>query len=145
VERKLKTTVNVTTQPQDTVEDFLDRVRRAWDAGDAVTYAQQFAEDASYVMFMGDAMFGREAIRQTHHDVFTKWQKGTRMAVRPIDVRTVDTDTAVVTTIGGIGAGATIGYDKYQTFTLRRRTGRWECVAFQNTEMSSRAKRAHQG
>jgi uncharacterized protein (TIGR02246 family) len=145
VERELEKAVNLAAPTQDTVEDFLDRVRRAWDEGDAVTYAQQFAEDASYVIFMGDALFGREAIRQTHHDVFTKWQKGTRMAVKPVDVRAVGTDTAVVTTIGGIGAGATIGYDKYQTFTLRRRSGRWECVAFQNTEMSDRAKRAHQG
>jgi len=52
-------------------------------------------------------------------------------------------DTAVVTTIGGIGVGEIV-YDKYQTYTLHRRAGRWECVAFQNTEMSSRAKQIHQ-
>lgn len=131
------------TPEQDTVDAFLDRVRLAWDAADATTYAQQFAEDASYVIFLGDALFGREAIERTHHDVFTKWQRGTRMAVKPIDVRTVGTDIAVVTTIGGIGKGATIDYDKYQTYTLRRRAGRWQCVAFQNTEMSDRAKQVH--
>ncbi|EWM13714.1 SgcJ/EcaC family oxidoreductase [Kutzneria sp. 744] len=131
------------TPDHDTVEAFLDRVRHAWDTADAATYAQQFAEDASYVIFLGDALFGRNAIEQTHHDVFTKWQRGTRMTVKPIDVRAVDTDTTVVTTIGGIGIGATIDYDKYQTYTLRRRAGRWECVAFQNTEMSDRAKQTH--
>jgi uncharacterized protein (TIGR02246 family) len=127
----------------DTVEAFLERIRQAWDAADAETYAQQFAEDASYVIFLGDALFGRDAIGQTHHEVCTKWQKGTRMAVKPIDVRTVGDDTAVVTTVGGIGKGSKIDYDKFQTYTLRRRAGRWECVAFQNTQMSRRAKHAY--
>ncbi|WP_433177152.1 SgcJ/EcaC family oxidoreductase [Actinoallomurus sp. CA-150999] len=131
------------TTGRDTVEAFLERIRQAWDVGDADAYARQFAEDASYVIFLGDAMFGRAAIGQTHHEVFTKWQKGTRMIISPIDVRTVDTDTAVVTTVGGIGKGNNIDYDKFQTYTLRRRDGRWECVAFQNTEMSRRAKRTY--
>jgi uncharacterized protein (TIGR02246 family) len=134
--------MNAITQ-NDTIEAFLDRVRLAWDAADATTYARQFAEDASYVIFLGDALFGREAIERTHHDVFTKWQRGTRMIVKPIDVRTVDAATTVVTTIGGIGTEATIDYDKYQTYTLHLRDGRWECVAFQNTEMSRRAQEAH--
>jgi uncharacterized protein (TIGR02246 family) len=131
------------TPDYDTVEAFLDRVRHAWDAADAATYARQFAEDASYVIFLGDALFGREAIERTHHDVFTKWQRGTRMIVKPIDVRAVDAGTTVVTTIGGIGTDAAIDYDKYQTYTLHLRDGRWECVAFQNTEMSRRAQETH--
>ena len=129
----------------DTVEAFLERVRQSWDDADADTYAAQFAQDASYVVFLGDALFGRDAIRQTHHDVFTKWQKGTRLALKAIDVRTVDTDTAVVTTVGGIGTGETIGYDKLQTYTLHRAGERWQCVAFQNTEMSQRTKLIYAG
>jgi uncharacterized protein (TIGR02246 family) len=128
---------------RDSVAAFLDRIRRAWDAADATAYAALFAEDASYVIFMGDAMFGREQIGQTHHDVFTKWQKGTKMAVRPLEVRMLGADAAVVTTVGGIGTKAEIPVDKFQTYTLRRVGQGWECVAFQNTEMSRRAKRAY--
>jgi uncharacterized protein (TIGR02246 family) len=131
-----------TTEHQ-TPEAFLNRVRDAWDAGDAEAYAALFAADASYVIFLGDALSGREEIRRTHHDVFTRWQKGTRMAIRPIDVRMVGADIAVAVTIGGIGTGDTIPFDKFQTYVLRRRDGRWECVAFQNTEMSDRAQRAY--
>ncbi|MGW2375741.1 MULTISPECIES: SgcJ/EcaC family oxidoreductase [Kitasatospora] len=133
----------MTATSKDTVEEFLERIRCAWDAGDATGYAAQFAENASYVIFMGDAVFGRAAIEQTHHEVFTRWQKGTRMAVKPIDVRMPDESTAVVITVGGIGKGGRIDFDKFQTFTLHRREGRWECVAFQNTEMSRRSKRAY--
>ena len=130
----------------DTVEAFLDRVRQAWDAGDAQAYGREFTEDASYVIFLGDAMFGRDDIARTHHDVFTKWQRGTRMVVRPLSARQLDADSAVVVTIGGIGTGATIPYDKFQTYTLRRSdTGKWQCAAFQNTEMSRRAQETFAG
>jgi uncharacterized protein (TIGR02246 family) len=133
----------MTATSKDTVEEFLERIRHAWDAGDAAGYAAQFAENASYVIFMGDALFGRAAIEQTHHEVFTRWQKGTRMAVKPIDVRMPDESTAVVTTVGGIGKGDRINFDKFQTFTLHRREGHWECMAFQNTKMSRHSKRAY--
>ena len=130
----------------DTVEAFLDRVRHAWDAGDAQAYGAEFTEDASYVIFLGDAMFGRAEIARNHHEVFTKWQRGTRMVVTPLSVRELDANSAVVVTIGGIGTGGTIPYDKFQTYTLRRTdAGRWQCAAFQNTEMSSRARQTHAG
>lgn len=129
---------------RDSIAAFLEQVRRAWDAGDAIAYASLFAEDASYVIFLGDALFGRDQIGQTHHEVFTKWQKGTKMAVRPLAIRLVGADAAVVTTVGGIGKKSEIGYDKFQTYTLRRVAGGgWECVAFQNTEMSRGAKRSY--
>jgi uncharacterized protein (TIGR02246 family) len=114
-----KETMMETTEHQ-TVEAFLDRVREAWDAGDAgdagdaEAYSHLFAEDASYVIFLGDAMFGRETIERTHHDVFTHWQQGTRMVVRPVDVRMVDADTAVAVTVGGIGKGDAIPFDKFR-------------------------------
>jgi uncharacterized protein (TIGR02246 family) len=129
----------------DTVEAFLDRVRDAWDAGDARAYGEQFTDDASYVIFRGDALLGRAAIERAHEQLFA-WRPGTRMAVAPIDVRALDADTAVVVTVGGIGAGDAVGYDKFQTITLRRDGGgRWRCVAFQNTEMSDEARAAHAG
>ncbi|GAA1931625.1 SgcJ/EcaC family oxidoreductase [Streptantibioticus ferralitis] len=133
----------MTSSHDDTVDAFLNRVQEAWNAGDAQTYAAQFSEDASYIAFIGVAILGRPEIERTHHEVFTMWQKGTRMAVKPIDVRTVDADTTVVTTIGGIGTHPEFGYDKFQTYVLRRQEGRWLCVAFQNTAMSEEAKRAY--
>jgi len=129
----------------DTVEGFLGRVRQAWDDGDAKTYGEQFAEDASYIIFLGDATFGRPEITETHHGVFTQWQKGTRMVVTPLNVRQVSDDIVVVVTVGGIGTGEHIGYDKLQTYVLRDRGGRYECVAFQNTEMSKRALAQYNG
>jgi len=122
--------------------DVLDLLREAWDAGDAEAYGRLFTEDATYVIFLGDALFGRQQIQDTHHDVFTRWQKGTRLVVVPLQTTMLSDDTAVILTKGGIGAGQ-IEYDKYQTFTLVRRGGRWLIAAFHNTDMSSRAKQQH--
>lgn len=92
------------------------------------------------MIFLGDVMFGREEIVRNHHDVFTKWQKGTRMVVEPVDVRPIDDSSVVMVTVGGIGRDSTIPYDKLQTYTLRKDAGRWRCVAFHNTEMSRRSR-----
>lgn len=58
------------------------------------------------------------------------------MVVRPIVMHRIDDDTVVVLTIGGIGIGETIPYDKFQTFVLRRSDGAYRCIAVQNTQVS---------
>ena len=126
-----------------TPEEVLSLFRQAWDAGDAEAYAQLFTEDATYVIFLGDILMGKDEIRRTHHDVFTKWQKGTKLLVKAVSTRQVDADTVVLLTVGGIGV-TEIVYDKFQTFVLVRREGRWLIAAFHNTEMSSRAKKREQ-
>jgi uncharacterized protein (TIGR02246 family) len=126
----------------DTHEACLERIRSAWDAGDARAYAKEFTEDATYVIFLGDPLVGRDEIEKNHVDVLAKWQEGTRMAVRVISARRLDNDVASVLTVGGIGRSGPILYDKLQTFTFVRRDSRWMCAAFQNTRMSRRAERA---
>jgi uncharacterized protein (TIGR02246 family) len=124
----------------DTVQDFLERFRQAWDAGDARAFAAQFTEDATYVIFLGEALMAREEIERNHVDVFERWQRDTKMVVKAISIRPLGPDACSVLTIGGIGETTPIAYDKLQTFTLIRQDGRWLCAAFQNTAMSERAK-----
>ncbi|GAA4547274.1 SgcJ/EcaC family oxidoreductase [Amycolatopsis samaneae] len=131
------------TTTTDTVDDFFARVTRAWNAADADAYAREFTEEATYVIFMGDVLRGREQIGSTHADVLTKWQRGTKMAVKPVSVTMLGEDVASVLTVGGIGTNEPVEYDKFQTFSLVRRDGRWQCAAFQNTEMSDRSKQRH--
>jgi uncharacterized protein (TIGR02246 family) len=134
----------VTAGPgEDTIEACLDRIRSAWNAGDAHAFAAAFTEDATYVIYLGEALRGRDEIESNHVSVLTKWRKGTRMAVKVISVRSIADDAVSVLTVGGIGKRVVIPYDKVQTFIMIRREGRWMCAAFQNTEMSRRAKRLY--
>jgi uncharacterized protein (TIGR02246 family) len=127
----------------DTIEKALERIRLTWNAGDARAYAAEFTEDATYVIFLGELLLGREEIERNHIDVLTKWRKGTQMAMKAISTTSLGDDAASVLTIGGLGKGDSIPYDKLQTFTFVRRGGRWMCAAFHNTEMSRRARRQY--
>ncbi len=132
------------TQPEpDTIEACLKRIRLAWNAGDAHAYASEFAEDATYVIYLGEPLLGRKEIETNHAEVLAKWRRGTRMAIKVIGVRELGADAASVLTVGGLGKGDVIRYDKLQTFTMVRRDGRWICAAFQNTKMSRRAERLY--
>jgi uncharacterized protein (TIGR02246 family) len=126
---------------KDTIEACLERIREGWNHGDAKAYAQEFTPDATYVIFLGDPILGRAEIEKTHHDVFTKWQAGTKMTIKILGSRSIDSKTVSVLTAGGIGKGDQIPFDKLQTFTLVNIDGRWKCAAFQNTKMSFRSKR----
>jgi uncharacterized protein (TIGR02246 family) len=127
---------------QDAITDFLNQLRAAWDAGDARAYAAKFTGDATYVIFLGEALIGREEIERNHVDVFKRWQKGTKMVVKAVGVHSLGPDICSVLTVGGIGKKADVPYDKIQTFTLVRRGENWLCAGFQNTAMSKRAKTA---
>lgn len=116
------------------VTQALDRIRAAWDAGDADAYAAQFTDDANYVIFAGLVSRGRSEIRADHVPVFEKWQRGSRMSMKVLDVRLLGDDVAVVLTEGGVGKRPRIPHDKVQTFVLVRQDERWLCAAFQNTK-----------
>lgn len=112
----------------------LERMAAAWDAGDARAFADEFTEDASYVIYVGLVYQGRDEIERGHQPVFEKWQKGSRMSMLVRSIRLLDATTAVVLTEGGIGRGR-VRRDKVQTYTFVRGTdGRWRCAAFQNTK-----------
>ena len=120
------------------VRESLGRMRRAWDAGDAAAYADEFTSDATYVIFAGLVSRGRDEIRADHIPVFERWQRGTRMAMRVLDVPFVSDDVTVVLTEGGLfkGEPRRIRHDKVQTFVFVRdaKSGQWRCAAFQNTK-----------
>nr|WP_274637019.1 SgcJ/EcaC family oxidoreductase [Microbacterium bovistercoris] len=128
----MKTQTNV---PQG-VYDALDRMRQAWDAGDAGAYADEFTADATYVIFAGIVSDGRDEIHRDHVPVFERWQRGSRMAMRVLDARPLGADVAVVLTEGGLykGEPKRVRYDKVQTFVMVREGDTWRCTAFQNTK-----------
>ncbi|QEO14062.1 SgcJ/EcaC family oxidoreductase [Agromyces intestinalis] len=116
------------------VEAALARIRAAWDAGDATAYAAEFTPDATYVIFAGIVSIGRDEIREAHVPVFAKWQRGSRMSIRMLDLRFPTPDVAIAVTDGGIGTGARIPHDKVQTFVMVRDGETWSCASFQNTK-----------
>lgn len=117
-----------------TIEGCLARMQHAWNNGDAAAFAREFTDDASYVIFAGIVSLGRAAIERDHEPVLQKWQRGSRMAMRVIEIREVAPGVAVAVTEGGVGKGTRIPLNKVQTFVLVREGEVWKCAAFQNSK-----------
>lgn len=130
----------MTDSKTDGIEQCLGRIRTAVSAGDAQAFAAEFDENATYVTFFGRALTGRREIEGFHAEAFTKFPAGTQMVIKVISTRLIGDDFASVLTVGAIGQGPDLPYDKLQTFALARRDGRWLCAAFHNTEMNAAAK-----
>lgn len=74
----------------------------------------------------------------SHHALFAKLLKGTRLSYEEIDRRYYGPDTAVVTTRGDTIKGKAKPLTKVQTYTLvRREDGDWQVAAFHNTARQS--------
>lgn len=116
------------------VEEVLNRLVAAWDAGDARAYAAEFTEDATYVIYAGIAYEGRPEIERSHVPVFETYQRGSKMTMRVLGARQLSDDVVVVLTEGGLGRRQPAALNKVQTFTLVREADRWRCAAFQNTK-----------
>jgi uncharacterized protein (TIGR02246 family) len=134
----------MTTDDHDRVADnqriteLLDALVKAWGEGDAAAYGSVFAEDASYITFVGTVYQGRTDIVRSHHALFAKLLKGTRLSYEEIDRRYYGPDTAVVTTRGDTIKGKAKPLTKVQTYTLVRcEDGDWQVAAFHNTARQS--------
>jgi uncharacterized protein (TIGR02246 family) len=102
-------------QRADTIEDCVERIRSAWDGGNAAAFAAEFTEDATYVVYFGMPLTGRAEIERMHVDPLGR---GTRMRIKVLSTKFLTDDVAVVLTVGGVGKETTIPYDKVQTLTL---------------------------
>lgn len=129
----------------DSYESCLRRIKEAWNAGDARAYANEFAEDATYVTFLGVLMLGRAEIEAAHKDVFTRWRPGEKMAVNPLRACYLSDVVVSVLTVGGLGHNEPIRFDKFQTYIFALKHGRCLCAAFQNTKMSLDAESSQNG
>jgi len=125
---------------EDMIEDCLERIRSAWNAGDAKAFAAEFTEDATFVVWTGTPLLGRLEIERAHLDVLAR---ETSMKLKVLSTTFPADDVAVVLTVAGVGTGAAIPFEKMQTSTLVRQENQWRCAAFQNTEMSPDAKRLY--
>jgi uncharacterized protein (TIGR02246 family) len=120
------------------ITELLDALVRAWAEGDAAAYGLLFAEDASYITFVGTVYQGRTDIVRSHRTLFTKLLDGTRLIYEELDRRFYGPNTAVVTTRGDTIKGRAQRLTKVQTYTLvRRDDGGWQVAAFHNTARQS--------
>jgi uncharacterized protein (TIGR02246 family) len=121
------------------VLDVLARLYRAWEAGDAEAFVADYTEDASVIQ-PGVYEKDREEIRTTIAAGFAGPLSGSRVAARPVDVRFLTGDTAIVVSEDGIifpGQDAVASERRVRaTWVLVRRDGGWRIASYHNSPAS---------
>ena len=134
-----KTTTAGSDADRQAVLDVLARVYQAWEAGDGEAFVAGYTDDASVIQ-PGVYEKDREEIRTTIAAAFAGPLKGSRVVARPVDVRFLTDDTAVVVSEGGIvfpGQDAVASERLVRaTWVLVRRGGGWRIAAYHNSPAS---------
>jgi len=134
-----KTTAAGPDADRQAVLDVLARLYQAWEAGDAEAFVADYIDDASVIQ-PGVYEKDREEIRTTIAAAFAGPLSGSRVAARPVNVRFLTGDTAIVVSEDGIifpGQGAVANERLVRaTWVLVRRDGGWRIASYHNSPAS---------
>ena len=120
----------------------VEQLVKGWNSKSGEEFAKPFAEDADYVVINGMQIKGRTAIAKGHQGIFETMYKYTNLALSVQQIRYLKPDVAVVhvfgtaTTSQGDSSRAT---NARMTIVMSKNAGKWEIIAFQNTEVEGRA------
>ena len=134
------TTSTTTTTGSDTdrqaIRDVLADLYKAWAAGDAEAFVADYTEDASVIQ-PGVYEKDREEIRTNMAAAFAGPLNGSRVAARPVNVRFLTGDTAIVVSEDGIifpGQEAVASERLVRaTWVLVRRDAGWRIASYHNS------------
>ena len=130
--------------PQTAIEKILATEQSAWNAGDSISYANEFTDDADFVNIRGQIFTGKPAIQQQHARIFAGPFRGSTIAILQRrfqqisdSVVLVDTDQTVNNFVGlppGIvesSPGRLVTHFKY--LAIKQIDGSWRLASGQNT------------
>jgi uncharacterized protein (TIGR02246 family) len=130
--------------PQIAIDKVLAREQSAWNAGDSISYANEFTDDADFINIRGQIFIGKPAVEQQHAKIFAGPFKGSTItiALRRFNQISdsailVDTDQTVTHFVGlppGIVAsspGTLVTHFKY--LAIKQIDGSWKLASGQNT------------
>ena len=127
------------TSDETTINAVLEGVYKAWESNDADMFVADYTEDAVAIL-PGSFRQGREGIRKSMVAGFAGPLKGSKTFNKPIDLRFLGQNAAVVVSESGIlFAGETeLPPERrvYATWVLEKRDGRWLVASYHNSPAS---------
>lgn len=121
------------------IRELETRQAAAWNAHDAVAYANLFSEDGDVVNVLGWWWRGRSEIQSKLSEAFAWVFRDSKLTITDVHTRFIDPSTAVVHVRWTLdGAKAPPGApapprEGIQLQILRKKGGRWLIASFQNT------------
>src|SRR5579859_8053911 len=126
----------VLDQEQNAVLEIIDGVYAAWADNDADAFAELYLADATVVQ---PAVYknSKDAIRTSMAAAFAGPLKGSTVIDKPLSVRFLSDDAAVVISEGGVLMAGESEVPPQRlvraTWVLAKRDGRWMIVAYHNS------------
>jgi uncharacterized protein (TIGR02246 family) len=136
--------VHAAETPQVAVEQMLTAEQTAWNAGDSISYADEYTDDADFINIRGQVFTGKAAVQQQHAKILAGPFKGSTIQIKlrklteaGAGVVLVDTDQTVTNFKGlppgvvATSAGTLVTHFKY--LAVRQKDGTWKFSSGQNT------------
>lgn len=121
---------------QAAIAALTQRMVAGWAYGEADTIADLFVEDGTMIL-AGVFCDGREEVRDYFAKAFEGRYKGTQVTGKPISIRPLGPDAAILLSRGGVlESGETEVSDDsaiHASWLVVRRDGQWRLIAYQNT------------
>ncbi|WP_119728803.1 SgcJ/EcaC family oxidoreductase [Thermomonospora amylolytica] len=132
------------TEPSDAdkagIAALTQKVIAAWAYHDADGFADLFTEDGTMIL-AGVYRNGREAIREFLREAYQGRYKGTQVTGKPLGIRMLDSDAAILLTQGGVLEAGESEVSPAAairaSWVVVRRDGQWRLAAYQNTPVNA--------
>ncbi|GAA4417695.1 SgcJ/EcaC family oxidoreductase [Actinokineospora soli] len=122
------------------IASLTQKVVAAWAYHDSETFAGVFTEDGSMTL-PGVHLKGRKAIQDYLVAAFAGVYKGTQVTGKPIDMRPLGPDAAILMSQGGVldpGESAVAHHSAIRAaWVVVRQDGQWKLAAYVNTPQHS--------
>jgi uncharacterized protein (TIGR02246 family) len=128
----------ISTEDQAAIGELLDRMREAWERGDADAYASVFSDDSRYVNAPGTRTIGRQAIAESHQKVFDTVLAHTHLGrTYPSELQPLTSNVVVVHASGAVlfpgEHEEDVAPNGLITIVAARDGDAWQLVSFSNT------------
>jgi uncharacterized protein (TIGR02246 family) len=135
-------TVGLSQADSAAIASLTQRVIAAWAYHDADSFAGVFTEDGTMVL-AGVYKKGRDAIREHMAAAFAGQYKGTQVTGKPLDMRPLGRDAAILLSLGGVlepgeSEVSDVGAVR-AAWVVVKQEGQWRLAAYQNTPRESLA------
>ncbi|MDM4719647.1 SgcJ/EcaC family oxidoreductase [Micromonospora sp. WMMA1363] len=118
------------------IASLTQKVMAAWAYHDADGFADLFVEDGTMIL-AGVYRNGREEIREYLTEAYQGRYKGTQVTGKPLSVRSLGPDSAVLLSYGGVlepGESEVSSRGAVRaSWVVVKRDGEWRLAAYQNT------------
>jgi len=127
------------TSDEKALHEMVYHLEAAWNAADAQSFAEVFAEDADFIHIIGGYYTGRAAIEAGHRMILGTIYKGSMVRYSVEKIRFVRPDVAIVSLRQYLQfreGGAASDLEARPTIFAEKRDGKWQIVHMQNTRIT---------